>query len=52
MAFAAIQEPSATQRLLRLLQGWMREQARWEGGAGDWTDLMAESRDYMGKRSL
>lgn len=34
MAFVSFQEPSATPRLLRLIQRWMKEQARGGGGGG------------------
>ena len=59
------QEPSATPRLLRLIQRWIREQARGGAAAGgggastlrhprqgeaeDWTALSAESKDFLGK---
>ncbi|CAM9729833.1 unnamed protein product, partial [Sphacelaria rigidula] len=50
------QEPSATPRLLRLLQGWIRDQVRGRGGGAgganaagteDWTALGAEGKHFL-----
>lgn len=49
-----MQEPSATPRLLRLIQRWVKEQARGgaAGGGADWMALSAESKDFLGEMIL